>query len=255
LRLFNCTKETSRIIKGVRSFFLRTGKHRAVVGLSGGVDSAVVLSVLVKALGKKNVVGIVLPETASSNKEDVSDAVGFAKKLGVKHFIVEIAPVLTSLALPWKKTLLSEINLKARVRSTILYAYANSFDALVAGTGNRSEICLGYFTKFGDGACDFLPIGSIYKTEVNLLAKKMKVPEKILNKPPSAGLYEGQTDERELGASYAVIDKILFIKETSKTCAGAKKKLKKKGFCLELTESIFLRTNQTEHKRALPPVI
>jgi len=201
-------------VKKFIQFTIKNAKaNGVVVGLSGGVDSSVVLKLCVEALGKEKVFALIMPED-TSNKEDTNDAIEFAKSLGVKYEVINISPILRAIGNSVNvKSHLALINIKPRVRMTILYAYANEHNYLVAGTSNKTELLLGYFTKYGDGASDFLPIGDLYKTQVKKLAKKINIPDKIVNKTPSAGLYPGQTDEGELGLSYEIIDKILYAYE------------------------------------------
>lgn len=168
-----------------------------VIGISGGVDSTVCAFLAVNALGKENVLGILAPP-------DDPDALKIAKKLGIKYEAINIEPIVESYK---KETKIfndknSKGNLKSRIRMGILYGYANEQKRMVMGTGNKSELVLGYFTKYGDGACDMLPLGDFLKREIYGLAKYLSVPESIINKAPSAGLYEGQTDEGEIGMSY-----------------------------------------------------
>jgi NAD+ synthase len=190
--------------------FIKKMANRVVVGLSGGVDSAVVATLCVKALGKNSVVGLLMPEKGLTKKGDVKDAKMLAEKLGIKYFVkpinsvvdsvVELYPDLDKIALG---------NVKARVRMVLLYGCANMYGLLVAGTGNKSEILVGYTTKYGDSASDFLPIGDLYKTEVFELARYLRISDSIISKAPSAGLWFGQTDEKELGITYEELDMVL----------------------------------------------
>ena len=156
----------------------------------------------------KNVRALIMPEKGLSKREDVRDAVGLCKKLKVNYKIIEIGLILKNFK-KVKQNKNSWINLKPRIRMIILYNYANANNALVIGTSNKTELKLGYFTKHGDGACDLEVIGDLYKTEVKALAKYLKLPESIIHKIPSAGLFKGQTDEKEIGVSYKNIDKML----------------------------------------------
>ncbi|MGC8995852.1 MAG: NAD+ synthase [Thermoplasmata archaeon] len=181
---------------------------RVVIGLSGGIDSTLVLYLLVKSIGKENVIGIHLPEKTTDPK-DTEDV----KKIASINGIDLIIEHLDDYVQPFKKNI-NDIrilgNVKARMRMVYLYSISNSIGGLVSGTSNKSELLTGYFTKYGDGAADFYPIGDLYKTQVRLLAKKIGIPEEIINKIPTAGLWENQTDETELGISYDDLDKILY---------------------------------------------
>lgn len=206
-------KTYNRLIKGIKQYFNKNNFKKAVIGVSGGLDSALSLFLVARAIGNNNVMALIMPEKGCTLKKDVDDAIQFCKKLGVSYKIIEINRFLDEFKrLPWQRNKISEINLKARVRAVILYNYANANNALVIGTSNKSELMLGYFTKYGDGACDIGVIGSLYKTDVIKLARYLKLPDKIINKIPSAGLYKGQCDEKELGSCYADIDKILKTK-------------------------------------------
>jgi NH(3)-dependent NAD(+) synthetase (EC 6.3.1.5) len=140
-------------------------------------------------------------------KSNVDDAIETAKNFGIEYEIIDIEKILEDFG-PFKSDL-ARANTKARIRMVLLYKKANEESSLVAGAGNKSEILTGYFTKYGDGACDILPIGDLYKTEVKYLAKALDIPKKIIDKVPSADLYEGQSDEKELGVDYATLDEML----------------------------------------------
>ncbi|MDD5530108.1 MAG: NAD+ synthase [bacterium] len=183
-----------------------------VIGLSGGVDSAVV-SVLAQKAFKNNVLAIIIP--CHSSAKDLKDANLLAKKFNIKTKEIKIDSIYYELTkiLP-EANLLASANLKPRLRMLILYYFANKLNYLVAGTGNKSEIAVGYFTKYGDGGVDLLPIGGLLKTEVWQLAKELKIPPAIIEKAPSAGLWEGQTDENEMGITYKELDKTIIAIET-----------------------------------------
>ncbi|NYZ76441.1 NAD+ synthase [Candidatus Micrarchaeota archaeon] len=201
------------------------GARGVVVGLSGGIDSAVVATLCTKALGKRRVTALIMPERETTGKREIEDALRVAKHLGVEYYTIDFSSVYTE----FKRILptfeegarIPNGNLRARIRMCILYYFSNSRNLLVAGTGNRSELKMGYFTRYGDGGVDFLPIGGLYKTEVRKLAEELGVPKEIIKKKPSPGLWEGQTAEGELGVSYGKLDHILMrvSKETDRTIA------------------------------------
>lgn len=181
----------------------------AVLGLSGGVDSAVVAYLLAAAIGSARIHGYYLP-SSTNPATDADDVAMMAAHLGLQYETIPIDPIVATYEVRLGK--LSQItlgNLKARVRMSLLYAKANAGGGVVVGTGNKTELALGYFTKYGDGGVDLLPLAGLYKTEVWELARALGVPEQIINKPPTAGLWAGQTDEAELGMTYALADQIL----------------------------------------------
>ncbi len=222
-----------------------------VIGLSGGLDSAVVTKLCTDSLGPEKVFVLILPESATP-KEDIKDARGFAKALNIEYRLVDITELVNSFT-----DLLSPIyipskefgNVKARCRMILLYIHANLENRIVMGTGNKSELLLGYFTKFGDGGADFLPIGDLYKTQIIELAKAIDIPESIINKPPSAGLVVGQTDENDLGIRYTDLDAILQgieLKLDSKEIA------RRTGLKEDEVSRIQDMVNNNVHKRKMP---
>lgn len=224
-----------------------------VVGLSGGVDSSLTAYLAVKALGRKKVIGIMMPERGGSSKNDTDlrDASRLAKKLGIKYRVHTLNPILKSYPFS-SQNRYAFGNLKARIRMSILYHYANSLGYLVAGTGNRSELLRGYFTKYGDGGVDILPIGDLYKTEVWEMARALGLPREIVEKAPSAGLWTGQTDEGEMGIRYAQLDSILYLLTEKKyPPARIAKKLK---FSRALVKRVVDAVDRGEHKRRMPEI-
>ncbi len=223
-----------------------------VVGVSGGVDSATVAFLSVKALGKERVFGTILPESGVTPEEDVRDARKVCETLGIDYRIVEIDPFIE----PFRKAfgdecLIAFANIKPRIRMTINYYFANKLNRLVAGTGNKSELKMGYFTKYGDGGVDFLPIGDLYKTEIFELAEYLGVPEEIIRKKPSARLWKGQTDEDEMGISYEDLDKILKSIEMGLT---AEEIAEKEEIDISKVESVVQAVERSRHKRELAPI-
>lgn len=182
-----------------------------VIGLSGGLDSAIVTKLCADALGPEKVIVIIMPDKTTP-ESDIKDALGFSTTLGIEYRVIDISEMVEGF-----KKLLSPLylddkaigNIKARCRMILLYIHANIANRVVMGTSNKSELLTGYFTKFGDGGADFSPIGDLYKTQILDLAKAIGIPENIAGKPPSAGLWEGQTDESELKIQYRDLDRIL----------------------------------------------
>ena len=233
------------------------GAKGAVLGVSGGVDSATVLFLAVKALGAERVQPLIMPDANVTPDEDVEDAKMLVEKVGAKPHIINIAPIVDV----YKSSIpiyendeadrLPLGNLRARIRMCLLYYYANKKNYIVLGTGDRSEILIGYFTKYGDGAVDILPIGILYKSQVRRLASYLGVPDKIAFKPSSPRLWPGQTAEGELGISYDEIDVILHAifdrgirpDEVPEYTGISYEKVKR---VMELHES-------SRHKREMPP--
>lgn len=192
-------------------FIREQAPEGVVIGVSGGVDSAVVAFLCVEALGRDNVMGLFLP-SATTPREDFEDAYEVARILGMEWGEIDIQPMLS----PYKR--LSERtlgNVKARMRMTLLYSYANEKGRRVAGTGDYSEHFVGYYTKYGDGGTDFEPIGNLTKTEVRKLAGELGVPQRIIDKPSSPRLWEGHEAEKELGLTYEQIDKVIEMHRAS----------------------------------------
>jgi NAD+ synthase len=227
----------------------------AVIGLSGGIDSSLTAYLTVSALGKENVLGLLLPEKGISSKQDIDDAMEVANILGIDYKIIEISPILASFssAIPVfdSKAKTANGNLKARTRMCILYYHANLMGRMVVGTGNKTELLLGYFTKYGDGGVDIEPIGDLYKTQVRSLSKYMGIPARIIEKTPTAGLWPGQTDESELGLSYEMADQILtMLVDEKKNISDIKSQ-----FPPEIVDKLAARISSNGHKRMPPPAI
>jgi NAD+ synthase len=185
-----------------------SGARGIVLGLSGGIDSAVVAALAKQAVGRAKVLALLLP--CHSHGQDEKDAILVARTLKIKTHKVDLSPAFNALdkALPRSKGL-ARNNLKPRLRMLSLYYFANKLNYLVCGTGNKSELMAGYFTKYGDGGVDILPIADLYKKDVRKLASHLGIPESIITKPPTAGLWPGQTDEGEMGITYNELDDIL----------------------------------------------
>jgi len=230
-----------KIISGIRDYFNRHKIKKAVIGLSGGIDSSLSAKLVADAIGKENIHGIIMPVKGISSEENVKDSVELCGLIGISHSIIYINDFIKDFEkLGWQSKI-AKMNTASRIRAVILYHYANTHNALVIGTSNKTEIMLGYFTKYGDGAVDIEAIGSMFKTDELELARYLKIPEKIIKKTPTAELYHGQTDEEELGATYKEIDEILMRIEK-------KQELPKN----ELADKILKRIKANEHKRNVP---
>jgi len=235
----NLIDDISNWIKGKVE---EAGKEGTVIGLSGGLDSTIAAFLCKKALDEKNVLGIIMP--CHSNPKSLEDAKLAAEFLKIPTQYLDLTPVydLFISILP-EGNKISASNLKARLRMVVLYYFANKFNYLVVGTGNKSECSVGYFTKYGDGAVDLLPLADIYKTELIKLAEHINAPKKIIDKPPSADLWEGQTDEGELGITYKELDNALKnILENKKHANTVQAKLVEK------------MMKNAAHKTAPPPI-
>ncbi len=205
----------------------------AMIGISGGVDSAVVATLSRNALGNHRVLGVLMPY----GNQNMRDAITLLDFLLIANEEVNIKSIVDQYDF-LKLDKISRGNIMTRTRMTLLYAFSNKLNGLVIGTSNKTEIELGYFTKYGDGGVDIEPIGDLYKTEVYDIAKILGIPKKILTRKPSAGLWKGQTDEDEIGVTYAEIDSVLRgeIKQG------------------QVYETVLRLRKTSEHKRKMPPV-
>ena len=229
------------LILGIREYFRKANVKKAVIGLSGGIDSSLSAKLVADAIGKEYLHGILMPVEGLSSDENIKDAVDLCRHIGISYSIIYINDFVKYFEkLEWQSKI-AKMNTASRIRAVILYHYANTHNALVIGTSNKTEIMLGYFTKYGDGAVDIEVIGSLLKTEELKLARFLKIPEKIIQKTPTAELYHGQTDEEELGASYMEIDSILGKIEKNQ-------RLPKNA----LAKKIMKRIKGNEHKRNVP---
>ncbi len=208
---FDSKKAKEKIVDFIREIVKKAGAKGIVLGLSGGLDSSTTAYLCVEALDKDRFTAIFMPEEDVTRKQSVKDAHKVAEDLGIELKETEISRIIKTFEkeLDFKKEKrIATANLKARTRMVITYYYANLYNHLVVGGSNKTEIKAGYFTKYGDGACDFKPLGSLYKTQVRELARELGVPEGIIKKEPTADLWRGQKDEDELGLPYDKIDRI-----------------------------------------------
>ena len=230
------------------------GVDGAVLGLSGGIDSSLTAHLAVDALGTEALRGLVLP-SAVNRDDNMSDAERVAKGLGIDYDVVGVEPIVETMtdALPDDLTgdHVAVGNARARTRGVLNYLVANHENRLVLGTGNRSEACVGYFTKYGDGAVDCHPIGNLYKVQVRQLSRHVGVPDDIVEKPPTAGLWEEQTDEDELGIDYDTLDSILALTVDGSVSPGATARTL--GIEREVVERVRSMYAASAHKRAVPP--
>jgi NAD+ synthase len=227
----------------IRYAYWNSGCTGIVLGVSGGVDSAVAAAFCCRAIGPQKVLGLSLP-SAISNPEDCRDAATLCTRFGMVHRVVSIEPMLEGFkTIPdYSPSRYLTGNLMARIRMTVIYYHANLDNRLVCGTSNRSEYMLGYCTKFGDNAADVQPLLHLYKDEVYEAARELAIPEPILKKAPSAGLWEGQSDENEIGLSYADIDAALRALERGGWKATT-----------PTEEKVLALVKKSEHKRLPAP--
>ncbi len=253
MRKINLVDEINKIVEFIQNELKSTGLSKIIIGLSGGIDSSVTAALCVRAIGKENAFGVMMPYR-KSHPESLSDAKEVAEKLGIKFKIVDISPMVDSYFDKYENEadILRRGNRMARERMCILYDLSAKYKALVAGTGNRSELLIGYCTQYGDSACAFEPLGHLYKTEVREMAKLLDLPEKVIAKNPTADLWENQTDEDEMGISYKKLDEILYNLFDMKF---VKEEIIKLGFSIEEIEKVERMYKNSEFKRRMPKMI
>lgn len=235
----------------IRSEIERAGFQRAVIGLSGGIDSALSCFLTVEALGAENVLAIRMPYKTSS-QSSLDDAQRIIDQLGLDAMTVPITDMVDPLLEKFPDMdAVRRGNVMARMRMIILYDQSAAFEGLVMGTGNKTEILLGYTTLFGDSACALNPVGDLYKTQVRQLAAALGVPQEIIQKPPSADLWVGQTDEGELGFTYEEVDRLLYLlvdeRYSVEACVEA-------GFAESFVRKVIQRVQRNHYKRVMPPI-
>lgn len=246
-------KVETKIKRFIKDYVEKSKMKGIVLGLSGGIDSSTTAALSALAIGGDNVLGLMLPEKETYNIQDITHAKLVAEKFGIKTEMIDITSSLEALyrSIPVFDPLdnLCKGNIKARMRMIYIYYYANKFRRLVSGSSDKSEVMMGYFTKWGDVAADISPIMDLYKTQVRKLAQHIGVPKEIVEKPPSPNLWPGQLAERELGINYELLDLILYgLEHFMKTEEIAKQLNIDKG----LVDSIKLKWLHSEHKRQVP---
>lgn len=243
----------TRIVRFITDYVEKTEAKGIVLGLSGGIDSSTAASLSAMAIGGNKVLGLILPEKETYNPLDIRHAELIAEKFGIKTETIDITPTLEAL----QKTIpifdpenkLCKGNLKARARMLYLYYYANKLSLIVCGSSDKSEVMIGYFTKWGDAAADISPLMDLYKTQVRKLAKHIGVPEEIVDKPPSPMLWPGQTAEEEIGLRYEILDLILYGLEHFMNTEEIARQL---NLQKALVEKVKKRWKNMEHKRRMP---
>jgi NAD+ synthase len=235
----------------IRSEITRTGLSKAIIGLSGGIDSALSCFLAAEALGSQNVLAVRMPYKTSS-ADSLEDAQAVIEVTGVQALTIPISEMADALiSRQPEMNSMRRGNIMARCRMIVLYDQSADFGGLVVGTGNKTEILLGYSTLFGDSACALNPLGDLYKTQIRQLSTALGMPASVLNKPPSADLWSGQTDEGELGFTYAEVDKLLYLlvdqRYTPDECVAA-------GFGESFVKAVVKRIQRNQFKRILPPI-
>ena len=243
---------TARILTAfIREELAKFGFKKGLVGLSGGLDSSVCACLAARALGPRNVLGLLMPYGPSFSG-DLEDARAVARVLKIRSDVVDIAPMVDAYferypaADPVRRG-----NKMARERMSILYDRSAQEHALILGTSNKTELLIGYGTIHGDMACAVNPLGDLYKTQIRQMAAHLGVPARIRKKLPTAGLWKGQTDEGEIGLTYAEIDRILFHLVDERE---SKAEVIGRGFARAHVEKILSMIKRSEFKRQLPPI-
>jgi NAD+ synthase len=239
------------LVRFIRDELGKCGVRKGILGLSGGLDSAVCAALAARALGPRNVIGLIMPYGAGFSR-DVRDAAGLARRLGIRHETIDIAPQVDLYfdAHPTASRV-QRGNKMARERMSILYDHSAREKALILGTSNKTELLIGYGTIHGDMACAINPMGDLYKTQVRQLAAHLGVPAAIRRKAPTAGLWPGQTDEGEIGMTYAEIDDLLYgLVEQRKS----RKQMVEAGHRPRSVDRVLRMIRGSEFKRKLPPI-
>jgi NAD+ synthase len=238
-----------RLVTFLRGYLADAKADGFVLGVSGGVDSAVVAALAVEAAGPERVLGLLLPH-ATSDPVDAEHGAQVCAHLGIRSERVDITPIVEAVerACPAHEIPegMGRWNVRPRARMMALYAHAAAMRRLVLATGNKSELLTGYFTKWGDGAGDVYPLGDVYKTDVWALARELRLPPDIVDKPPTAGLFPGQTDESELGIRYADLDRLLAEIEAGHDAPTAARRA---GVPVEEARRVEAKIRESAHKR------
>ena len=251
-RLLINTTLAQRVLTGfIADEIGKTGMRRAVLGLSGGIDSAVSAYLSAQALGAENVLAVRMPYRSSS-ADSLSDADKVIAALGLPNLTVDITPMAEPLFAQFPgMSSTRRGNIMARLRMTILYDQSASWGGLVMGTSNKTELLLGYSTVYGDSGVALQPIGDLYKTQLRQLAESLGVPESVRLKPPSADLWEGQTDEGELGYTYADVDQVLYLLVDERYTL---EEAAEEGFAASFVRDVWRRVKANHFKRTMPNI-
>ncbi|MEM4528498.1 MAG: NAD+ synthase [Desulfurococcaceae archaeon] len=243
-------KNICNFVEGV---IKETNPRKIVIGLSGGLDSSTLLATLIHRMPVDLFVALIMPDSRITPREDVEDAIELAENYGVEYHVIYIDNIVDSYRVaPFynQGDKLPLGNLRARIRMNLLYYYANKYAGMVVGTSDRSELLLGYFTKYGDGASDIAPLGCLYKTQVRELARRLGLPEKIINKPSAPRLWEDHLAEEELGYKYTEIDVALYA--LFDLGLSVERAVEMTDLPVELFKRVIELHRKTRHKRRIP---
>jgi NAD+ synthase len=253
--------DADKTLRSISNFIeyslIESNAQGLVMGLSGGLDSSTAVMISARVVNPEKILALIMP-TSSTPRGDVEDAVALAKELGINYKVLDLDPLLAPVENICREGLnkehkhLAQANLKPRMRMMILYYHANALNRLVVGTGNRTELLVGYFTKYGDGGADILPLGNLYKKDVRQLAEHLGMPASILGKKPTAGLWPGQTDEEDLGISYVLLDKILYLLADENL--DEDEVATKLGISSREVVKVRIMMQQAQHKLQTPPI-
>ena len=239
------------LVSFIKDSIYKNNFKNGIIGVSGGIDSAVTLALMQRALGSEHTFALLMPYKLSS-KDSLEDGKKICAQLNVAYEIIDISPSVDAYFERWPsgdKVLLG--NKCARERMSVLYDFSARKKALVVGTSNKSELLIGYSTLYGDSAAAFLPLGDLYKTQVFQLAAALDIPETIIKKKPSADLWANQTDEGEIGITYKELDEILFLMID---CRMKEEEVEKAGYAVEKIRKIKRMVMNSHYKRTMPPV-
>jgi NAD+ synthase len=252
----NCENIESKIKKFIKKNVKNANLNGAIVAASGGIDSAVTLHLTTQALGPENVTVITMPERDVTQERDIMDVRLHCEQLNLTCNTVDITPILhvmrKNLGNYNPSDIISSGNIRSRIRMIIAYHFSNVEHKMVMGTSNKTELLTGFFTKYGDGGVDLMPLADLYKYNIKQLAKYLEIPHNIIVKAPSPGLHPGQTDEEELGCDYDTIDLILYLWDKRYTNKEISEELEKP---LQIVKSITNRIKANEHKRRTPLIL